>query len=99
MTWGDFIAQVEEHFAAHVVLIDETLRLGTVAGDGVVGKIPQAMGGKRSAKARAESLEMFQIVNFDVCGQSRYGHQCWGQGGGRMGLSQDVFECVFSEWH
>lgn len=30
------MAQVEEHFAAHLVLIDEALRLGTVAGDGFV---------------------------------------------------------------
>ncbi|MNP75266.1 hypothetical protein D3C76_1722980 [compost metagenome] len=99
MTRGDFIAQVEEHFAAHVILIDEALRFGTVAGDGVVGKVAQAVGGERSAKARAESLEIFQIVNFDVSGQSRHRHQCRRQGGGCVGLSQDVFECVFSEWH
>ncbi|MNG08129.1 hypothetical protein D3C84_914660 [compost metagenome] len=97
---GCFVrAEIEEHLAAHVVLIDKTFRGGAGPGDRVFGEVAQTGGEQRSTKAGAKRLELFQVVNFHADGQGGNGLERWRQLVGGGGLVNDQFECVFVERH
>ncbi|MNH21933.1 hypothetical protein D3C79_817690 [compost metagenome] len=100
MAWLFGGADVEQHDAAHVVLIDEAACCWRGTLDDIGAVVSQRVGGKGAAEAVAAGLEALQVNHIEVLredGHLAEGRQLDASGGDGIFLNQ--FESFFAEGH